>query len=398
MNWIRGRSIGRGSTASVSLATCPSSGETFAVKSAPATRSEPLQNEVRVLSSLDSPHIVGYSGCGVTQETDGPVFNLFLEYVPAGSLSEVIRKRGGLEEAAIARYAQQILVGIDYLHSRGIVHCDVKPSNILIGRGDCVKVADFGCSKSVGMAPVAIGGTPMYMAPEAACGAEQGCPADIWAFGCTIVEMATGKFPWTGVHDPVSAIHKIVYSGELPEIRGCLSAHGRDFLGKCLRRNPKERWTAGQLLDHPFLDRVNSGIDSKQAEELSLSPTSVMDQEFWDSAEVTGQATMRLTNTIEPSRDRIGTLCSSMELLPSWSKDDGWMDVRGGDADVMMAECGCSGSVLRSYAATTVRQEPADMLAGVVGGLKSSGLVSGCNVLCFGRDTRDSIQEHQFFL
>ncbi|KAI4341021.1 hypothetical protein MLD38_025797 [Melastoma candidum] len=201
-----------------------SSGYTFAVKSTDASRLLPLQNKARVLSSLDSTHIVGYRG-DAASPAGRPVFNLFLEYVPAGSLSNVIRKRGTLEEVAIAWYARQILVGLDYLHSRGIVHCDVKPSNILVGSGDCVKIANFGCSKRVEAAPIAIRGTPKYMAPEAACGAEQGCPADIWAFGCTIIEMATGKFPWTGVCDPVSAIHKIVYSGQSPEIPSRLSAH-----------------------------------------------------------------------------------------------------------------------------------------------------------------------------
>ncbi|KAI4341023.1 hypothetical protein MLD38_025799 [Melastoma candidum] len=332
MSWTRGRIIGRGSAAAVSLATCCSSGTSFAVKSAELSRSESLRNEAGILSVLDSPHIVGYRGYDIAREGEGVfLFNLFLEYAPHGSLSDVIRKRGRLEEAAIVRYAQQMLAGLGYLHSRGISHRDVKPSNVLVGHGDCAKIADFGCARRVEEATATMAGTPMYMAPEVARGEEQGCAADVWAFGCTVVEMASGNFPWPGVCDPLSAIHKIVYSGETPEIPSLLSAQAKDFLEKCLRRNPKERWTASQLLDHPFLGQVSHGLVSKQAEEFPFSPTSVMDSKIWELAEVGADLTTWLSENGDTMDERIDRLSRGDELLRDWSgneDDGGWMDVR----------------------------------------------------------------------
>ncbi|KAI4341020.1 hypothetical protein MLD38_025796 [Melastoma candidum] len=339
MDWVRGRTIGRGSAATVSLATCCSSGQAFAVKSAEVSQSESLRNEARILSALDCPHVVGYRGCDVTPEEapDGPLlFNLLLEYAPGGSLSDVIRKQHRLEEAEIARYARQIAMGLDCLHSRGIVHGDLKPTNVLIGLGDRAKIADFGCAKMVEEASARISGTPMYMAPEVARGEEQGCPADIWALGCTVIEMATERFPWAGVSDPVSAIHKIIHSDESPDIPSHLSPQAKDFLHNCLKRDSRERWTAGRLLDHPFLDHRR---DAKQVEEFHLSPTSVMDQEIWELVEASRESTSpspRRAAGNHSRDDRIEKLTmGGGQPIPNWwteSDNEGWIDAREEDS------------------------------------------------------------------
>ncbi|KAI4319858.1 hypothetical protein MLD38_033408 [Melastoma candidum] len=338
MNWVRGNTIGRGSAATVSLATCCSSGQTFAIKSAEVSRSESLRNEASILSMLGCPHVVGYRGCDITREEghDGRlVFNLLLEYAPGGSLSDVIRKRSRLEEEEIVHYAREITTGLDCLHSRGIVHGDLKPTNVLIGVSDRAKIADFGCAKRVEETSARIGGTPMYMAPEAARGEEQGCPADIWALGCTIVEMATGRFPWAGVSDPVSAIHKIIYSDESPDIPGHLSPQAKDFLRCCLKRDSRERWTAGQLLNHRFLDQLNRHCATKQVEEFRLSPTSVMDWGTWEFVEASRESTAPSPGRAESWDDRIEKLTTGQQPLPSWCSEEdheGWINAREEDS------------------------------------------------------------------
>ncbi|XP_027174593.1 mitogen-activated protein kinase kinase kinase 18-like [Coffea eugenioides] len=205
--WTRGPIIGRGSSATVSLATT-ASGELLAVKSADLSCSSLLQKEKSLISELSSPYIVKYVGCDVTTENDKPLYNLLMEYVPGGTLSDQIRKQGGpLEESMIQVFAHQILQGLDYLHLNGIVHCDIKGQNVLIGR-DGAKIGDLGCARMVeegnGMAGKSvIAGTPMFMAPEVARGEEQGFAADIWALGCTIIEVATGNNPWPDMEDPL---------------------------------------------------------------------------------------------------------------------------------------------------------------------------------------------------
>ncbi|MCE3216633.1 hypothetical protein HAX54_007264 [Datura stramonium] len=284
MEWTRGHILGHGSTAAVSIAMSCCFGEIFAVKSAELSQSEFLQKEQKILSALNSPYVVDYKGYDVTRENNKVMFNLMMEYMPDGTLTHEIRRHGGrLNEHLIGYYTKQIVRGLDYLHSKGIVHCDIKGHNILLCKTGA-KIADFGCARPVDQAKWN-GGTPMFMAPEVARGEEQGFSADVWALGCTIIEMATGGSPWTTANNPASLLYHIAFSGQTPEIPNFLSSQGRDFLSKCLRRDPKQRWSAKQLLNHPFLEESN--LYSKANQDLiTSSPTSILDQCIWNSENI----------------------------------------------------------------------------------------------------------------
>ncbi|KAH0673020.1 hypothetical protein KY284_024107 [Solanum tuberosum] len=279
MDWTRGHIIGHGSTAAVSVAMSRCTGEIFAVKSTELSRSEFLEKEQKILSTLNSPYVVDYKGYDVTRENNKVMFNLMMEYMPDGTLIDEIRKQGGqLNEELIRHYTKQIVQGLDYLHSKGIVHCDIKGHNILLCNTGA-KIGDFGCSKRVD--GVTIGGTPMFMAPEVVRGEEQGFRADIWALGCTIIEMATGGSPWTSVNNSASLLYHIAFSGLTPEIPKFLSSQAKDILKKCLRRDQKQRCSAKELLKHRFLDLYNE----ENQDFKTCSPTSVIDQCIWNSNE-----------------------------------------------------------------------------------------------------------------
>lgn len=228
----------------------------------------------------------------------------------------------------IVDYTRQILQGVEYLHSKGLVHCDIKSKNILITETGA-KIADFGCAKWE-TEEVSTGGTPMFMAPEVARGGHHCYGSDIWAIGCTVIEMASGgSTPWSDMSDPVTVLYKIGYSGETPEVPCNLSKEGKDFLSKCLRRDPKERWTATELLNHPFI------VNSCRIAQESNSPTSVLlDQDIWDSTEeeeITETSFDTLSRT--DISERIQRLLSCDEG-PSWSWDDeSWVTVRGYDSN-----------------------------------------------------------------
>ncbi|VVB16056.1 unnamed protein product [Arabis nemorensis] len=334
-NWIRGPIIGRGSTATVSLAIT-NSGEFFAVKSAEFSSSEFLQREQKILSNLSSPYIVQYIGSGLTIENDKSMYNILMEYVSGGSIHDLIKHSGGnLPEPAIRSYTRQILKGLTYLHDRGIVHCDVKSQNVMIG-GEIAKIGDLGCAKTVEEnVNLEFSGTPAFMSPEVARGEEQSFPADVWALGCTVIEMATGLSPWPELNDVVAAIYKIGFTGESPEIPECLSEKGKDFLKNCLRKDPKQRWVVEELLQHPFLDEEDDEEESQIHDCLnSSSPSTVLDQGFWDSCETSKSRLIQedqedpfANSSIFLPSDRIMKLAGDE---PEWvtTEDGGWIEVR----------------------------------------------------------------------
>ncbi|KAK6784940.1 hypothetical protein RDI58_018395 [Solanum bulbocastanum] len=338
MDWIRGHTIGRGSSAAVSVAKSIWSGEVFAVKSVELCQSQLLHKEQKFLSELSSPYIISYKGYDVTKEKDKLIFNLKMEYMPDGTLTDEIRKQSGrINEQLIGYYTKQILLGLEYLHSRGIAHCDIKGHNILLGKSGA-KIADFGCARWIerdgGGKP--IGGTPMFMAPEVARGEEQGCPADIWGLGCTIVEMATGGSPWTNVTNAASLLYKIAFSGQSPEIPKFLSLQARDFLSKCLTRDSIERWTAKQLLKHPFLEESNLNSTSIQHFETT-SPTSILDQDIWNSVEeleTMNSTILQKVSSTESPLQRVRELGSnSSELERIWNDDERWITIRSSSSE-----------------------------------------------------------------
>ncbi|XP_044480918.1 mitogen-activated protein kinase kinase kinase 18-like [Mangifera indica] len=334
MEWKRGPVIGRGSTATVSLATVVPSGELIAVKSTEISKSEFLQREQNFLSKMNSPYIVKYRGFNVTEE----MYNLCMEFAPGGSLHDEIQRRGGrLNEQRIKFYTSQILKGLDYLHMNGLVHCDIKSKNILIGKDGFAKISDLGCAKFVdkfdddeSFAASEFSGTPAFMAPEVARREEQGFAADIWAVGCTIIEMATGTNPWPELSDPVSALYRIGFSGEVPETPRWLSVEAKEFLSKCLRKDPIERWTAKELLQHPFVSEAIETRDCFIEEANMSSPCTVLDHGIWDSAVCRESSTQKVCS-LNSAGERIQKLFG---IAADWSWDDeDWTTVRANDED-----------------------------------------------------------------
>ncbi|KAI3768988.1 hypothetical protein L6452_00084 [Arctium lappa] len=338
MNWKKGPTIGRGSSATVSIATTTTAGEIFAVKS---STSCVLQNEQHFLSRLTSPHIIKYIGFDVDYDDNIPMYNLFMEYAPGGTVADVIKKNGGsLDECLIRSYTRQILLGLDHLHSNNLVHCDIKCENVLVC-SDGVKIGDLGCAKLAenggGATSSEFSGTPVFMAPEVARGEEQGFASDVWALGCVVIEMATGCNPWPEIKNPVSGLYRIGFSGDVPLFPVWLSVEAKDFLDKCLRRNGKERWSVKELLQHPF---VNSNSGFEKIEEFTKnSPTAILDQGFWDSLETSdaSPAPTRFVNFPGKSPvDRIRQLVEGSgtpSCLPNWVDEEDWITVRINDMD-----------------------------------------------------------------
>ena len=167
------------------------------------------------MSMLSHPNVVEYFGIEVHRDR---VF-IFQEYCEGGNLADQLGHGRIEDDDVVAYYAIQMLRGLQYLHSKGIEHRDVKPANILLGTNSVLKFGDFGAAKVIaqtnktlaktrnyktrpGEGQEALAGTPMYMAPEVIRANEKAGrlgAADIWAMGCVLLEISTGHQPWSNL-------------------------------------------------------------------------------------------------------------------------------------------------------------------------------------------------------
>jgi len=157
------------------------------------------------------------------------------------------------------RFSCHILSGVQYLHSKGIIHRDIKGANILVDASCGVaKLADFGCSKqllgiftgSIEESMKAIRGSVPWMAPEVIKQSGHGRPADIWSVGATMIEMATGKPPWPEFsNNNLATLFHVANSTTPPPIPENLSPDCRHCISMCMMIDPTERLTAQQLVD-----------------------------------------------------------------------------------------------------------------------------------------------------
>ncbi|KAL8050875.1 hypothetical protein ABFX02_06G108300 [Erythranthe guttata] len=257
--WKKGKLLGRGTFGHVYVGFNSETGEMCAMKEVTLfaddakskESAKQLGQEIVLLSRLRHPNIVQYYG----SESVGDKLYIYLEYVSGGSIHKILQEYGKLGESAIRSYTQQILSGLAFLHAKNTVHRDIKGANILVDPNGRVKLADFGMAKHIAgqSCPLSFKGSPYWMAPEVIRNSN-GCSlaVDVWSLGCTVLEMATSKPPWSQ-YEGVAAMFKIGNSKELPTIPEHLSDEGKEFVRLCLQRNPLHRPTAAQLLEHPFV-------------------------------------------------------------------------------------------------------------------------------------------------
>lgn len=143
-----------------------------------------------------------------------------------------------------------------FLYFDCLVYRDIKCANILVDSDGQVKLADFGLAKQMKESlATSIKGSPYYMAPEVLLPGRNkrpyGLAVDIWSLGCTVLEMADGKPPWSGLQG--YAFFFKVTNGELPPIPEHLSGTAKDFIVRCLQKRPEDRPTVKDLLKHPFV-------------------------------------------------------------------------------------------------------------------------------------------------
>lgn len=246
-----------------------------------------------------------------------------MEYMAGGSVADLLQSGPPLDEISIACILRDLLHAVDYLHSEGKIHRDIKAANILLTENGDVKVADFGVSaqltKTISRRKTFVG-TPFWMAPEVIQNTEgYNEKADIWSLGITTIEMAKGEPPLADLH-PMRVLF-IIPRENPPQLDEHFSRPMKELVSLCLKKLPSERPSAKELLKHRFIK--NARKSQKLLERIRERPKYQVKEDVEDirnglRAYGEGSDTMKV-----PRETRVdGTVKASTQDKPS--KNVGW--------------------------------------------------------------------------
>lgn len=303
---------------------------------------ESFHREARAASRLDHPNSIHVIDFG--QEPDGLLY-IAMEHVDGRDLFTLLREEAPLARARVAEMASQILAALAVAHGTGVLHCDLKPENVLVVRGrsdddrpiDVVKVCDFGIARVTGSAaaegePVA--GTPHYMSPEQARGGALDARSDLYSVGVILYEMLTGQVPFDAAtpagillrhaHDEPVAPHELCAMVD-PRLEAiCLKAMSKD---------PGERYASARAMRSELRSAMAAWAREEGSDRVDTLTASV--------TSVAGEVSARSPSARRPGRQRVASVAAAAAamVVVAISK---------------LAASGTGGSPIHAAAATTL--------------------------------------------
>jgi tRNA A-37 threonylcarbamoyl transferase component Bud32 len=274
--------IAKGGMSTVYRAKQTSMNREVAIKILPAsfmhdsTFLDRFYREVDIIAHLQHPHILPVYDFGNFENMP----YIVMAYLSGGTLTDKIKRQGAMELDEVLRITKEIADALDYAHSKGIIHRDFKPGNVLLDDHANTYLADFGLAKlresdtqiTMGAAML---GTPAYMSPEQADGSELTPAADIYSFGVTIFQMLTGRVPFEGNTTGVLIAHATQPVPNMREIRATLAEGTQAVIYKAMAKNPSDRYVTAGEMAHALKEAVE-GVQRAVAASEEPQPALLM--------------------------------------------------------------------------------------------------------------------------
>ncbi|XP_031556961.1 serine/threonine-protein kinase PLK4-like [Actinia tenebrosa] len=245
-------------------------------------------NEVEIHSQLKHPSILEM----YTYFEDDNYVYLVLEMCQNGEVNRFIKKNGGKMSESQARHIMhQLVQGVLYLHSYGIIHRDLTLGNLLLNKNMDVKIADFGLAARLAMPSekhYTMCGTPNYISPEIATRDPHGLESDVWSMGCMLYTLLVGSPPFD-TNAVKSTLNKVVLAKY--DMPGYVSPEAKDLISKLLKKNPNDRLTLSGILDHPFM------TEKTLPNTLSSPSRHHYSTKYFEQSVDSGQGTMATVST-----------------------------------------------------------------------------------------------------
>jgi len=250
-------------------------GEEFAVKTLKCVRLQQrkdAEREIAILQQLDDAHIC----CLKSACRSGRNIFMIMELCTGGELFDKITNDAEIVEGSVVSYMRQICLALQYLHSKNVIHLDLKPENVVIAdkASDLVKIIDFGGAQfhSKGKVVRTMFGTREYMAPETLNYDPVEFGTDMWSAGVLCYNLLSGLSPFLGEDDNETQcnIQKCIWDFDCIEFES-VSAEAKDFISNLLTFNVAARLTATQCIAHPWLDETAHAQEARAHRSLSIT-------------------------------------------------------------------------------------------------------------------------------
>ncbi|MNI02533.1 Serine/threonine-protein kinase PrkC [compost metagenome] len=280
-----------------------------------------FRREAQAAASLSHPNVVSIYDVG----QEGEIHYIVMEYIEGATLNDLIKEKAPLQVEEAIHYASQIADALDHAHHNEIIHRDIKPHNILIGKNGRIKVTDFGIARAATSSTItqtgSVVGSVHYFSPEHAKGTNTGEKSDLYSLGIVMYQMLTAKLPFLG-ESPISvALKHLQEDVEEPrKVNPLIPQSVENVILKAMRKKPEERYQSAKLMLADLetclqSDRRNEpkilfwdaeGLDEERTLVMPAIRANQLIQSFEDDDEEPQHQTASRTDVAPPAKKKRG--------------------------------------------------------------------------------------------